>query len=127
MAKNDVINQFIESVKAGTEGLYAVTVVELSSGMTLGSYSDGTLDPEIASAYNVEVVKAKFKAIEALGLKEESIDDILITLSNQYHLINCTKSGTHMIYLAADKNRANLAILRNTVKKGMTAIKDSLG
>lgn len=121
MAKNDAVTDFIESAKDGTDGLIAVSVVEISSGMTLGAYSDGSLDPDIASAYNVEVVKAKLKAIKALGLKE-SIDDILITLTSQYHLINLNAAGTHMIYLAADKNKANLAILRNTVKQGMATL-----
>ncbi|SMD38883.1 hypothetical protein SAMN04488029_3926 [Reichenbachiella faecimaris] len=121
MAKNNAVNDFIESVKSGTDGLVAVSVVEVASGMTLGAYSDGSLDPDVASAYNVEVVKAKLKAIKALGLKE-SIDDILITLSSQYHLINLNEDGSYMIYLAAHKDKANLAILRNTLKQGMSTL-----
>ncbi|WP_421877109.1 roadblock/LC7 domain-containing protein [Marinoscillum sp.] len=93
--------------------------------MSLGSFSDGKLDPDVASAYNVEVVKSKLKAIEALGLKD-SIDDILITLDTQYHLINCTEKGTHMIYLAADKKKANLALLRAVVAKGKKEIQSKL-
>ncbi|MEQ9299084.1 MAG: hypothetical protein RIF33_10990 [Cyclobacteriaceae bacterium] len=124
MAKGDFVTDFINLAK-DSDGVHAVTVVEIDSGMSLGSYSDGALDPDVASAYNVEVVKAKLKAIDALGLKE-GIDDILITLSTQYHLINVTESGSHMIYLAADKKKANLAILRNIVKKGMESIQSSL-
>lgn len=125
MTKKNDVNNFIEATKSNTDGLHALSVVEISSGMTIGSYSDGTIDTDIASAYNVEVVKAKLNAIKALGLNE-AINDILITLSNQYHLINCDESGKYMIYLAADKNKANLAILRNLVNKGITEIKGSL-
>lgn len=125
MAKVNPITQFINGVKDQADGIVAVSVVEIESGMTLGHYSDGSLDPDVASAYNVEVVKAKFKAIEALGLKE-SIDDILITLDSQFHLINVSEGATHMIYLAADKKKGNLAILRNIVKKGATSIAGSL-
>ena len=124
MAKTDAVQDFLKVAKE-TNGVHAVTVVEIESGMALGTFSTGKLDPEIASAYNVEVVKAKLKAIEALGLKE-SIDDILITLSSQYHLINCTENGAHMIYLAADKDKANLAMLRNIVRKGAESIKTQL-
>jgi len=126
MAKIDVVTNFIKEAKE-TNGVVAVSLVEISSGMTLGSFSDGKLDPEIASAYNVEVVKAKLKAIEALGLKgKESIDDILITLNTQYHLINCSENGEHMIYLAADKEKANLAMLRTIVRKGIQGIQKSI-
>ncbi len=125
MAKVNPISSFINGVKDQADGIHAVSVVEIESGMTLGHFSDGSLDPDIASAYNVEVVKAKLKAIDALGLSE-SIDDILITLDSQFHLINVTQGASHMIYLAADKKKANLAILRNIVKKGAESIQKSL-
>lgn len=101
MAKENFVTEFIEGVKSNSDGIIAVSIVEIGSGMTLGSYSNGSLDPEIASAYNAEVVKSKLKAIKALGLNE-SIDDILISLSTQTHIINCTADGTHMVYVAAD-------------------------
>lgn len=125
MAKANFINTFINEIKASSNGIKAVTVVEIESGMTLGSFSDGSIDPDVASAYNVEVVKSKLKAAEALGLNEK-IDDILITLESQYHLINCTSNGSHMIYLAADKAQSNLALLRNAVKKGKEGIQAKL-
>ncbi|MAE84211.1 MAG: hypothetical protein CMB80_15830 [Flammeovirgaceae bacterium] len=124
MPKN-VINEFIETAKESSDGIHAISVVEIASGMSLGSFSDGTLDPDVASAYNVEVIKSKLKAIDALGLKDK-IDDVLITLDSQYHLINCTDKGTHMIYLAADKKKANLALLRAVVAKGKKEIQAKL-
>jgi hypothetical protein len=125
MDMNKSIEDFIEKAQESSNGIQAISVVEISSGMTLGSYTDGSIDPEVASAYNVEVVKAKLKAIKALGMKE-NIDDILITLSSQYHLLNCTKQGTHLIYLAADKSKANLAILRRLVSSGVEQIEAGL-
>ncbi len=125
MAKANAVTDFINNARNDADGIVAVTVVEIDSGMTLGNWSDGSLDPDVASAYNVEVVKAKLKAIDALGLKE-SIDDILITLDSQFHIINCTSKGTHMVYLAADKKKGNLAILRNLVKNGTKSIEASL-
>lgn len=117
MAKRNFIDTLIADAQNSSEGIHAITVVEIASGMALGSYTDGSIDPDLASAYNVEVVKSKFKAIEALSLTEtETIDDILITLTSQSHLISCTKNKSHMIYLAADKQKSNLAMLRNIVK-----------
>ncbi|WP_258102327.1 hypothetical protein [Marinoscillum pacificum] len=125
MAKTDFVQQFINTIQDSSDGIHAVSVVEMASGMSLGAFSDGKLDPDVASAYNVEVVKSKLKAIDALGLKE-TIDDILITLNTQYHVINCTSKGTHMIYVAADKNKANLAMLRALINKGVQEIEKNL-
>ena len=125
MAKINAVSNFVNSAKDRAEGIHAVTIVEIETGMTLAGWTDGTIDPDIASAYNVEVVKSKLKAIEALGLKDK-IDDILITLSSQFHLINVTAKGTHMVYLAADRKKANLAILRNLLKKGINEISSGL-
>ena len=41
---------------------------------------------QLAVASNTEVVRAKMRTLESLGLKE-AIDGILITLGRQYHLI----------------------------------------
>jgi predicted regulator of Ras-like GTPase activity (Roadblock/LC7/MglB family) len=125
MAKSSVIDQFIEKTSTAVDGVLALTIVDVASGMSLGTFSTGQIDPDLASAANVEVVKAKRKAISALGLKE-NIDDILITLDTQYHIIAITNNGDHMIYLAADKKKANLALARNVLRKGVNEIQDSL-
>ncbi|MBR10516.1 MAG: hypothetical protein CMP48_22885 [Rickettsiales bacterium] len=113
--KTSPFDTFVNNILNTVNGVIAVCVVEIDTGMTLASHSYTDFDPEVASAYNVEVVKSKFKAIKALGIKE-SIDDILITLSSQYHIISVSKKGKHMVYLAADRQQANLALARNTMR-----------
>ena len=113
----DFLNVFLNDMKNNISGFIAVAVTEIETGLSYGSLSaDPTFDPEIASAYNLEVVKAKFKAISALGLNSE-IDDILITLSNQIHIIDVSPNRKFMIYLAADSSKANLGMTRAVIKK----------
>ena len=98
------------------EGSVGVAVVDYTSGMALGMLGGGTeLDLNVAAAGNTEVVRAKMRTLEMLNLHHEGIEDILITLSGQYHLIRpLTKPGSqgHFLYLALDRKRANLAMAR---------------
>ncbi len=96
------------------DGAVGVALVDYTSGMTLGQAGGGTLNLEVAAAGNTEVVRAKLRTMEALGLRE-GIEDILITLDTQYHLIRLItdQSGIGLfLYLALDKHRSNLALAR---------------
>ncbi|MBV6647812.1 MAG: hypothetical protein KI790_20300 [Cyclobacteriaceae bacterium] len=126
MAKNDFVSTFIESVKSDVAGLIAVSVVEIDSGMTFGSFSTKKdFDPEVASAFNVEVVKSKLSAIKALGLKQK-IDDILITLSEDIHILKVTPNAKYMIYLAADLAKANLGMTRSVLRTLSKEVEEKL-
>jgi len=102
------------------DGALGVSLVDYESGMALGSLGGGKyLNLEVASAGNTEVVRAKMRTLESLGLKE-AIDDILITLQRQYHLIRLVSGQSHsglFVYLALDKQKANLALARHHLKR----------
>lgn len=102
------------------DGALGVSLVDYDSGMALGSLGGGKyLNLEVASAGNTEVIRAKMRTLESLGLKD-TIDDILITLGRQYHLIRLVGGQTHtglFIYLALDKQKANLALARHHLKR----------
>jgi hypothetical protein len=101
------------------EGAIGVALVDYNSGMALGTVGGGKeLDLTVAAAANTDVVRAKLRAIELLKLKDE-IEDILITLSGQYHLIRPLKSRSGhglFLYLALTKHRANLALARHQLR-----------
>jgi len=67
---------------------------------------------EIAAAGNTEVVRSKRKTMKALNISDH-IEDMLITLGKQYHLIRPLGSNDALfIYLVLDKARANLGMAR---------------
>jgi len=110
----------LKDIMTSIDGAIGVALVDYNSGMALGVLG-GTpdLDLNVAAAGNTDVVRAKLRAMELLNLKE-SIEDILITLSGQYHLIRplTARSGKGLfLYLALDRNRANLAMARHQLKR----------
>ncbi|MEU6485054.1 hypothetical protein [Streptomyces sp. NPDC046887] len=102
------------------DGAIGAALVDYTSGMALGTVGGGKeLDLNVAAAGNTDVVRAKVRTMEMLGLNEE-IEDILITLGSQYHLIRLLRSrGSNglFLYLALDKDRANLAMARHQLRK----------
>lgn len=102
-----------ETLKRAMEvdGALSVAVIDWTSGVALASISHG-LDITVAAGGNSDVVRAKIKLMKALGL-DDQIEDILITLGSQYHLIRILASNPSLfIYLALDKAQANLAMAR---------------
>ncbi len=108
--------QAVQNIINDLPGLLAVAVVDISSGMSLASHSNSSINPDTAAAYNTEVVKQKQKAIQALKLQGETIDDVLITLNNQLHLLKIVNEGKKFIYLVVNSRDTNLAIAREVVR-----------
>lgn len=100
------------------DGCMAAALVDYESGMMLAGSSKTTfIDLEIATAGNTEVIRSKTKTLSMLGIKE-TIEDILMTLDNQYHLLRpLSKNSDLFMYCALDRNKSNLALARRTLKE----------
>lgn len=108
------IKQGLEEILTVDGGMCAA-LVDSSSGMILGSQGSG-VDLEIAAAGNTEVVRAKMKTMKGLGLAD-TIEDILITLGKQYHIIRPMAKGEGLfLYVVLDKQKSNLALARRKVQ-----------
>jgi len=110
MSNIDDVVQNLLSIDGGL----AAAIVDSNSGMLLGSGGTG-VDLELAAAGNTEVVRAKLKTMKSLGLKD-SIEDILITLGKQYHILRPVEKNEGLfIYMVLDKGKSNLALARRKV------------
>jgi hypothetical protein len=99
------------------EGAIGVALVDHTSGLTLGTMGGGaTMDMNIAAAGNTDVVRAKLRTLDMLGFSD-GIEDILITLDSQYHLIRPLAGETLFLYLSLNKDRANLGLARHQLRK----------
>ncbi len=98
------------------DGFLGACLVDSGSGMVLGAASGGTVNLEVAAAGTTEVVRAERLAMSSLELND-GIEDILITLGRQYHVIRPLGSaGALFLYLIVDRKSANLAMARHELK-----------
>ena len=107
------IKQSLEQLMT-LDGALCAALVDSDSGMMLGSIGTG-VDLEIAAAGNTEVMRSKLRTMKQLGL-DDRIDDILITLGKQYHIIRpCARQDGMFFYFVLDKARSSLALARRKV------------
>jgi hypothetical protein len=97
-------------------GAIASSIIDWESGMTLGMKSMSGFDIELASAGNSEVVKAKMATMNSLGFSG-NIKDMLITLTDQIHIISMVENHPELcLYVALDSSKSNLALARNKMQ-----------
>jgi len=110
------IDEAFKYAKEEIGGLKAISAVEVETGLALGSLIvDKAFDLEAASAYNSEVLKAKIRAKNAMGMNKEKINLMIIELTNQIHILQPTPNEKYIVYLAADKGVTNLGITRRII------------
>jgi predicted regulator of Ras-like GTPase activity (Roadblock/LC7/MglB family) len=121
MASEKQLTELLEKIQTDASGFIAASLVDLDSGMTLAVKSARPdFDLTAASAYNSELVKQKLKIAKTLGLSG-SVEDMLITLTDQIHLVKIVGPNT-FLYLAVDRKQSNLGIVRTAVNKHISTL-----
>lgn len=113
------LNRFSDDLKKTVPSFIAVTFTEVKSGISYFSFSVvPEYDPELASTFYLEIVRAKMNSIVALGLKNQKLDSIVINLTSQIHYIDVSDNGEFFIYLALkDGENQSLGISKLLINK----------
>ena len=94
---------------ARVKGVLATAIVDYGSGMIMsGRCNAPELDLEVLAAGCVNILNAKLRVLQMTGLND-SIHDIQINLSSQYHLISPARGKENaLIYRIADRQSGDL-------------------
>ncbi|MBT9393167.1 hypothetical protein KLP40_08320 [Hymenobacter sp. NST-14] len=108
----------VDELRAELPHLLAVAVVDVASGASLAAHAAaaGGLDLTLATRFQLGLVRCKHQALVALQLPREQLEDILITLSSQLHLLRLTGTGRQLISLVVDARTTNLGLARDILR-----------
>jgi len=122
----EVIKELNENLKANIQGYKAMAISDIQSGENLFAESlDPAFDIDLAAACNLEVIKAKLKAIDTLEL-DDTIDKITIELEKDIHIIDITRSRHYFIYLALDAKKTTLGLVKGLLNKYKTKLNEEI-
>jgi hypothetical protein len=91
----------------------AVALIYAETGRTLATYTTtGQYNLSKAASLTATMVRQAHGALNALGLADDPIEDVLITLGNQLHLVRLLAGGEWLLYVVAHSPDTNLALVR---------------
>lgn len=109
------IQEFLDKA-ISIDGAIGVALVDLESGMCLGTKGGDSLDMELAGACSVRIVQAKKNVVDTLAL-DESPEEALLTMGSQYHLIRLFRENENVFsYLILDAEVCSLPLARTQLK-----------
>ncbi|AQA15644.1 MULTISPECIES: hypothetical protein [Streptomyces] len=102
------------------EGALAASLVDYLSRITLGvAQTAQGPDLEKVAYGDTDFMRAKLSTLEMLGYDPERLEDIVVTLDTEYHVIRPLSQRTRQgvfLYLVADRTRVDLDAVRATMR-----------
>ncbi|MBA6441799.1 MULTISPECIES: hypothetical protein [Streptomyces] len=102
------------------EGALAASLVDYLSRITLGAVQTAQgPDLEKVAYGDTDVLRAKLSTLELLGYSPECLEDIVVTLDTEYHVIRPISQRASQgvfLFLVADRARADLESARATMR-----------
>jgi predicted regulator of Ras-like GTPase activity (Roadblock/LC7/MglB family) len=121
------LKEILSAINTEIAGAIGSSIFEINSGLSLASHSNRVgLDFSIVAAYNAEVVKQKKKALTALNFANEDIDEFMITLTSQIHVIKAINKDTYL-YISVDSSISNIGMIKVVLNKHASAFKQIIG
>lgn len=98
------------------DGAVGAALIDYASGGCLGVRGGREIDMELAGAAVTEVIRAKKRILSNLGL-DAAIDEIIVTLDGQYHLIQSFDRHDDIFsYLILDREHSSLPLARTHLR-----------
>lgn len=100
--------------------LLLAAVLEVATGQPLATYAtERHYQPSLLAAPTAAVVRQLQAAQAAQGPAAEQVQEVLLTLPSQLHLLRLLPGNQQFLYLAVDSRDTNLAIARQLMQQAI--------
>jgi serine/threonine protein kinase len=98
-------------------GFIGACLIDSQSGEMLAAEGGKGINLQAVGAANAEIIRAKQKAVQLMGV-EDHIDDVLVSMGSQLHMIRPLATNSEaFLFVALDRNTANLGMARVQVRQ----------
>lgn len=120
----EIFEELNNNLKNNIKSYKAMAIADIQSGDVLFSDTiDATFDIDLAAECNLEVIKAKLKAIDTLGI-DDALDKIVVHLEDNIHIMDLTKSKHYFIYLALEAKNTNIGLINILLNRYKVKLND---
>lgn len=124
--KEQKIAEILQKIDQELSGAIGSAVFTVSTGLSVAAHAvRGSLDLSLAAAYNAEVIKQQYKALNAFGFSEQILDEFIITMSTQTHIIK-TITRDIFLYVVLDTSTSNLGMAKIVIDKYLPTMREIL-
>lgn len=111
------VQECLDRLADDVDGFIGAALVDFDGGLALGKAGgEPDLDLDVAGAGGLELMRAESRLLRQLGF-EDSIDDILITLGEQIHLIRpLERYATVFVWMAIHRDQGVLGLARRQLR-----------
>ncbi len=107
---NNALSQLLE-----LKGSMATSIIDWEDDIILGTENKVNFDITTASKGNGKVMRSTLKMLNDTN-PESQVEDILITLTDQIHIIHIINSHPELcLYIILDSQKANMALARTKI------------
>ena len=99
--------------------LLLAAVLDVTTSQLLATYAaERHYQPSLLAAFAVATVR-QVQASQALQGEAADLQEVVLTLTSQLHLLRLGADGQQLLYLAVDTRDTNLAIARQLMQQAM--------
>ena len=123
------LERALRHVLAELPELLATAVVDVATGQLLASFAASRdFRPGAVAGPNAEIVRQLRALPGGPGAAEqENLEEVLVTLRSQVHLLRLLPGSRQFLYLAVDCRDTNLAIAREVMRGGLERLRAAPG
>lgn len=121
----DFLKIFGNNISKEMHGFIALSIIEVKSGIPYFTLNTKNFDLEQASRFALEIIRAQLNANDTLD-QNQKIEDVTISLSDQYQILKMSENNNYFIYLVVDASEANLTFTKALLNKNILEISANL-